>query len=235
MIFAGILAGGTGERMNNGLPKQFIPVLGKPVLYYSLRRFCAVDQIGKIIISCHRQYVDAASRIADGFPAAAKITVIEGGPTRHGSLVNIIRHIREKGFERGDKIILHEAARPLVDTDLIAEHIRSLARFEATNTLFSAVDTMMLSGDGEFIDSVPPKKNIYHGQGPQGYDLAKLIHLLENEIDEKDLQGEPDLCAIYLRCRRNVKIIKGSEKLFKITYPNDLALLEYYLGRELQP
>lgn len=232
MIFAGILAGGKGERMNNGLPKQFVPVCGKPVLYYALRGFCGLEQIGKIIISCHPDHVLLARQIAGMLPGHRKITVIEGGPTRHQSFVNIIRHIQQAGFSPGDKLLLHEAARPLVDAGVIMEHIENLARFEATNTLLAAVDTMMISNDGQFIDQVPPKKTMYHGQGPQGYDLVKLLRVLEQEVMDSDMNGEPDLCALYLRNRRSVKIVKGNERLFKITYQNDLALLEHYLRKE---
>lgn len=232
MIFAGILAGGKGERMNNGLPKQFISVCGNPVLYYPLRAFCGIEQVGKIIVSCHSQYMDLAGKIAHMLPGSDKITVIEGGQTRHQSLVNIIDHIKHEGCSANDKIILQEAARPLVDADVIREHIKNLANFEATNTLFNAIDTMMVSVDSEFIDEVPPKGNIYHGQGPQGYDLVKLIYVLEKEICDDDVISERDLCAIYVRNKRKVKIIKGNEKLFKVTYPKDFKLLEYYLQKE---
>lgn len=171
MIYAGILAGGKGERMQSSLPKQFIPVCGKPVLYYSLSQFRSIGQIGRIIVSCHRQYISAAREIADALPPGAPVEIIEGGTTRHQSFVNIIEHIKREGFAGGDKILLHEAARPLVDAGLIKEHIRNLEFFEATNTLFGATDTMMLSSDGQFIEQVPTKKFIFHGQGPQGYDL----------------------------------------------------------------
>lgn len=232
MIYAGILAGGKGERMQSSIPKQFLPACGKPVLYYSLRQFRSIDQIGKIIVSCHQQYMGAAREIADGLPPGAPVEIIAGGRTRHQSFVNIIECIKRTGFAAGDKILLHEAARPLVDAGLIREHIRSLDLFEATNTLFGATDTMMVSSDGEFIEQVPPKKNIFHGQGPQGYDLATLARVLESEVSEGDLSSELDLCAIYIKNRRSVRIVAGNERLFKLTYPTDFALLEHYLRKD---
>jgi 2-C-methyl-D-erythritol 4-phosphate cytidylyltransferase len=232
MIFAGILAGGKGERISNELPKQFISVCGKPVLYYSVQAFCRIDQVGKIIISCHRDYLDLAEQITGPLAVPGKITVVEGGDTRHQSLVNIVEYIRAKGFDAGDKIILHEAARPLIDSDVILDHITSLASFEATNTLFGAVDTMMISDNGQFIDEVPPKKHIYHGQTPQGYDLEELIRVLEEEITDDDLSNEIDFCALYMRKNRKVKIVHGNERLFKVTYPKDIELLRYYLHKE---
>lgn len=221
--------------MQSDVPKQFLRVCGKPVLYYSLHQFRSVDQIEKIIVSCHRNYMGAAGEIARGMPGTAPIAIIEGGSTRHQSFVNIVEHIRQEGFAAGDKIILHESARPLVDAGLIREHIRNLSLFEATNTLFSVTDTMMMSSDGEFIEQVPLKKNIFHGQGPQGYDLAVLAHVLDNEVSESDLSVELDLCAIYVKNQRSVKIVQGNERLFKLTYPYDFALLEHYLQKETQP
>lgn len=232
MIFAGILAGGKGERIKSQLPKQFISVCGSPILYYSLDKFCNIDKVGMTIVSCHKEYMDVARLITKSVKEPEKIVVIEGGQTRHQSLVNVINHIKKLGFNNGDKILLHEAARPLIDTQLILEHINNLASFEATNTLFRAVDTMMVSGDGQFVEEVPPKHHIYHGQTPQGYDLNKLLYVLENEITIDDLGGEVDLCGIYLRNKRKVKIINGNEKLFKVTYEKDVELLKYYLENE---
>jgi len=232
MIYAAILAGGKGERMGNGLPKQFMEVCGKPVLYYSVRRFCAVQEVDRIIVSCHPDHINRAARIVESLQATGRIAVIEGGRTRHESFTNIIGHIRNRGAASGDKVLLHEAARPLVHEDLIREHIENLAHYDATNTLFAAVDVMMVSCNGMFIEGVFSKKDIYHGQGPQGYDLTTLLHVLDHEISASDLRSELDLCALYVRSRRTVKIVQGSEKLFKITYPNDLGLLEYYLRKD---
>jgi len=232
MIYAGILAGGRGVRVNNDLPKQFVEVCGKPLLYHTLQRFCDIEEMDRIILSCIRAYIELAYRIVETTSAPGRITIVEGGQTRHESLMSIINYIRGRGCSANDKILVHEAARPLIDRDVIVEHIRNLARVEATNTLFGAVDTMMMSVNGEFIDQIPPKKQVYHGQTPQGYDLMRLIRVIEEEITEEDLEGEVDLCAIYLRNGRRVKIVKGNERLFKVTYPRDIALLEYYLRGE---
>lgn len=231
MIFAGILAGGAGERIKREAPKQFISIHGKPIIYYALKQFSSIVQIDKIIVSCHKTYIQFVEKIINDLSSNNRIIVVEGGHTRHQSLLNIVNYVKRSNYNPDDKILFHEAARPLIETDIILNHINYLDQYDATNTLYSAVDTMMISIDGEFINSIPDKKTIYHGQTPQGYHIGKLIDVLENEVTESDIKNEIDLCGIYLRYNRNIKIVNGNEKLFKITHPKDLILLQYYLEK----
>jgi 2-C-methyl-D-erythritol 4-phosphate cytidylyltransferase len=232
MVYAGILAGGMGERIGNTIPKQFLEVSGKPIIYWPLKQFHENKHIDKIIVSTRASHIHfVSSTINKYFDNTDKFVVIEGGKTRFHSMENILIHIKSHHEVEDNIILIHEAARPLINQRIIEDHVNALNYYDATNTLFPAVDTMMISNDGEFISAIPDKSKMYVGQTPQGYKLCHMLEIIENELTEDDIKNEVDFCAVYLRKDRKVKIITGDESLFKVTYEKDLALFKDALSQ----
>lgn len=230
MITVGLLAGGKGERVGGGIAKQFLSLKGRPMIAYPIEVMSSIEEVDEILVACNPDYIDELSSILKEIKNGShKIRIISGGNTRHESVVNILNKILESRTQSGDKFILHEAARPLITTDLIREHIKGLDDYSATNTLMPVVDTIMLSKDGEYISEVTEKTKTYYGQNPQGYRVMELIDRLGGEVFKVDSSKEVDLCTMFLKKGGQVKIIRGNERLFKVTYESDLDLVLRYL------
>jgi 2-C-methyl-D-erythritol 4-phosphate cytidylyltransferase len=112
--YAVLVAGGSGKRMGTQLPKQFLLVNGKPVLYYTIQAFIkAFDDI-KIILVLPFEHLELGKEIIDGYFDARKIQIVEGGETRFHSVANGLRFITDESI-----IFVHDGVRCLVTTELI--------------------------------------------------------------------------------------------------------------------
>ncbi len=231
MVFAGLLAGGKGERVGSATAKQFLELDGRPMVSYPLELFCSLPEVDRVIVACNPNYMATMESIVSGLSeGATKVRMVPGGVTRHESVMNILHHIFAGNITPEDKLILHEAARPLIDAETVHAHIQELQTHEATNTLFPVVDTIMLSDDGIYIREVVDKKKSFIGQNPQGYVLTKLLERLGGDIDSVHNPDDIDLCGLFMNNGGKVKIVKGNERLFKVTYPSDLDLLHRFIS-----
>jgi len=231
MVFAGLLAGGKGERVGSATAKQFLELDGRPMVGYPLELFCSLPEIDRVIVACNPDYMATMESIVAGCRVGAdKVSLVPGGATRHASVMNILRRVLAETAAPEDKFILHEAARPLLDAETVRSHIDALQHHEATNTLFPVVDTIMLSDDGEYIREVADKKKCFVGQNPQGYVLGRLLERLGEDLDSVHNPDDTDLCGLFMQNGGQVKIVRGNERLFKVTYPADLDLVRRFIG-----
>src|SRR5436305_12043569 len=112
--YAVIVAGGTGTRMGSTLPKQFLLLNDKPVLYYTIKTFTEVYSDMEIILVLPEEYTDLGKEIIDAYFDYSQITITSGGETRFHSVQNGLKLIREESI-----IFVHDAVRCLVSPELI--------------------------------------------------------------------------------------------------------------------
>ena len=117
MIYAGILAGGTGSRMGiTDMPKQFLDLGGRPILIHTVEKFLLVHEIQKIVLGIHPDWVTYTEDLVDKYLASYKdrIVVVEGGSDRNSTIENIILAIDElQPLTEEDIIVTHDSVRPL--------------------------------------------------------------------------------------------------------------------------
>lgn len=230
MVFAAIMAGGMGSRMGNtALPKQFLPLGGRPVLIHTLERFLRVREVDELFVLCPPDWIDYTERQVQQYLGDAPVTVIAGGSTRNDTLLCAIHHVYAH-FPVDEQTILltHDAVRPFVTEKMIVENILAVQADGACDTVIPATDTIVRSLDGDFIHEIPVRSELYQGQTPQSFRLAELRRTVES-LTPEETEILTDACKIYTVRGKKVRLVAGSPTNMKITYADDLPLAEAIL------
>ena len=221
MIYAGILAGGKGSRMNSDIPKQFIELDGKPIIIHTIEKFLNVEEIDKIIISVVEEYIDYTKELIDKFLNTNKVVIIKGGSSRSESLMNVCNYI---GNTSNDIILTHDAARPFVTEKIIKDNIEMMKKenYDAVGTFIPAIDTIA-EFKNEILSNIPLRDNLYNVQTPQTFRVNELIESY-NSLTEEEKSILTDATKIYLLKGKRVGLVLGDRNNIKITTDFDLKL-----------
>lgn len=232
MIYAGILAGGTGTRMGIGnIPKQFMELGDKPIIIHTVEKFLLEPTIEKIVIGVHPDWVGHMEDLIEKHIPAFKerLIVIEGGIDRNSTIENIINKINEyKVITEEDIIITHDAVRAFITLRIIKDNIELAQKHEAVDTVVEATDTIVESTNGDFITEIPNRKYLYQGQTPQSFKMNKFLMLYGN-LSEEDKNILTDACKIFVINGEKVALAKGEYSNIKITTVTDLKIAKSML------
>src|SRR5689334_3208798 len=241
-MVAVVLGGGTGQRLGAGMPKQLLTLGGQTLIERCVAAFEAAPGVDEILVVMARGYTAEVRALVAGYQKV--IAVIEGGATRPESTRAALAAISEGGTGwvgyaggagwaggGGDDcgVLLHDAARPLVDQKIIAACVAALEVHDAAGVAVPASDTMVLTENG-VMHSVPPRERLFRCQTPPCFRLSVIARA--HELAAADPEFAPtDDCGVVLRYLPGtaVHIVPGSERNMKITYPNDLAVAEALL------
>lgn len=221
MIYAGILAGGKGSRMNSNIPKQFIELDGKPIIIHTIEKFLNVEEVDKIVISVVEDYIDYTKELISKYLDTDKIVVIKGGSSRSESLMNVCNYI---GNDSDDIILTHDAARPFVSEKIIKDNIDMMKKgeYDAAGTFIPAIDTIAEFKDG-LLSNIPLRDNLYNVQTPQTFRVNELLDSY-NSLTEEEKSILTDATKIYLLKGKKVGLVLGDRDNIKITTDFDLKL-----------
>lgn len=223
-VSAVILAGGSGSRLESTVKKQFLSLNNKPVLYYSIdtfQRSVSVDEIVIVLPADSMDYYSDKIAPLGQFPKVRQIA--RGGQRRQDSVFNGISIVSENT----DIVLVHDAARPLVDTETID---RVAGQTMVSDCAICAVhinDTVKQTGHNGLIEKTISRDNLWLAQTPQGikHDLLKRAfkHVQSNNLTVTDEAGLVELIGI------TPAVVQGSKYNIKITTSYDLKLAEFYL------
>ncbi len=234
MIFAVIMAGGSGSRMGNSeTPKQFMMLGTKPIIVHTVEKFFVNSKFEKIIVMSPKTWVNhTKNMIEKNIGKTDKIVVVEGGSTRNETLMNSLKYIEENyGLDDEKYVITHDAVRPFITHRIIEDNIEAVQLYGACDTVVSATDTIVQSTDGKVISNIPKRPEMYQGQTPQSFKAKKLKEIYESLTDaEKD--ELTDACGIFVKKNEPVRLVKGEVFNIKITYPYDLKVAKALLEEE---
>lgn len=219
-FFALIPAAGIGARSGASMPKQYLPLAGKPMLRHVLETFAASPDIGHtfVVVSADDGTIDALA--AD---LAGCSILRNGGATRHASVLNGLLAMRAE-VRDADWVLVHDAARPGLNATLITRLIDSL-RDDAVGGLLALplVDTLKrASNDGRVLETVP-RAAMWAAQTPQMFRYGVLRRALEQAVDVTDEASAIEALGLQ------PKLVEGSPCNLKVTLPHDIALAELYL------
>ena len=234
MIYAVILAGGTGARMGNmDKPKQYLLLNGKPIIIHTIEKFCVNPRFEKIIVLCPQNWMLHTQNLVNRYLSdPGQIEVIEGGNTRNDTIMNAIRHIKNT-YELNDEtiIVTHDSVRPFVTHRIIEENIDVAIRYGACDTVVAASDTIVESRDGVVISNIPDRMQMYQGQTPQSFKAEKLMNIFDSLLpEEKEILT--DAAKIFVMKGEPVHLVKGEVFNTKITYSYDLEVAEAMIRRK---
>ncbi len=223
---AAVLAAGTGSRFEGELPKQFITLGGRPVIDYSVRTFSAVPAIDFLYVVVAEEYREYAERLREA--CGWKVTrILIGGADRSGSTLAALRAAEQDG---ADRLLLHDAARPLVTEHTILSVCEALEQVSAATAAVPATDTIAVSDGVRRLCYTPDRQTLWHVQTPQGFSVGLLRRAYERK-EQLALSAATDDCGLVRSCFPEVPIAlaDGSRQAMKLTYPEDLYLLETLL------
>ena len=259
-MVAVVLGGGVGQRLGAGMPKQLLTLGGTTLIERCVAAFDQAPGIDEILVVMARGYTGQVEALLNGaglngaglngtglngtglngaglngaglnearYP---KVTgVIEGGVTRPDSTRAALAAIAagEPGGDCG--VLLHDAARPLLDQRIIADCVAALRVHDAAGVAVPASDTMVVTGDG-VMQSMPRRETLLRCQTPQCFRLPVITRA--HELAAADPGFAPtDDCGVVLRYLPDVAVhvVPGSERNIKITYAQDLAVAEALLS-----
>ena len=226
--FAVILAGGIGQRMGESLPKQFIKLSGCPIIILTLRRILSVEEFDKIIIVIHpdwKQYLK--NQIEEYQISTEKIIITSGGKERLDSIKNSLKQIMLISNSPDDIVVICDAVRPFVSKEILQNSIKMSRSHGACVCALPAIDTMLYV-ENNIITSVPLRKNIFHGQAPDSFQVSILNEALNSltEDEKKIITGTAQICVLK---HIPVYTIPGDIKNIKITTPDDIKIAENIL------
>ena len=227
-IFAAILAGGVGTRMQSAeKPKQFLEVGGKPIIIHTIEKFISIENFTKILVLTPEDWVDYTRDLIENYMGTdSGVLVLPGGADRNETLMCALAYIEEHYKVDADTILVtHDAVRPFVTERIIRENMEVAGLYGACGTAIPATDTIVQSRDGKYMNSIPDRSCMYQQQTPQSFrvTLLKETYALLNEEERKSLT---DACKILVLKGVPVYMVMGDPCNIKITYPEDLLLSE---------
>jgi 2-C-methyl-D-erythritol 4-phosphate cytidylyltransferase len=228
-MVAVVLGGGVGQRLGAGTPKQLLTLGGTTLIERCVAAFEAAPGVDEILVVMARGYTGKVEALlAEG--GYRKVTgVIEGGQTRPDSTRAALAAIAA-GRPGDCGVLLHDAARPLVDQRIIADCVAALAEHDAAGVAVPASDTMVVTADG-VMRSMPRRETLHRCQTPQCFRLSVITRA--HELAAADPGYSPtDDCGVVMRYLPDVpvQIVPGSERNIKVTYPQDLTVAEALLS-----
>lgn len=232
MNIAIIFAGGSGVRMGAGVPKQFLEINGKPILFHTLSLFEEHHEIDKIYLSVLEDYIPYVWALATEFHISKLAGVVSGGSTAQDSIYKALKKAEEDN--PGDSIVLiHDGVRPFIGYDVISKNIESVKKYGSAITSNLCYETVLISKDnGETVDSLPYRKECYTAQAPQSFFLNDIVKAHEDIRKENpEYVDVVDSCTLMKSVGKTTHLIEGNRGNIKVTTPVDVymfrALLNY--------
>ena len=222
-MVAVVLGGGIGQRVGAALPKQLLRLGGRTLVEHCVAAFEQAPGVDEILVVMAAGYVEQVADMLAGGEFSKVTGVIAGGVTRSDSTRVALAAI---GGAAECGVLLHDAARPLVDQRIIADCVAALAGHEAAGVAVPASDTMVITENG-VMHMMPARETLWRCQTPQCFRLPVIVRAHELAAADPDFAPTDD-CGVVLRYLPgvDVHIVPGSERNLKVTYPQDLAVAE---------
>ena len=224
-----ILAAGSGSRTGLATPKQFLPLGGKTVLEHSVQTFNNHPGIDEVVIVTATEFIERVQAIVKANGWTKVSAVLAGGKERFDSSLAAVRHFADNP----DAVMLfHDAARPLVSERIISDAIKAMEMYDAVDVAIPAVDTIVqCNREGTHMESVQDRNLLWRMQTPQGFRQKTIQEAYRIALQDPQFTATDD-CGTVLRYLKDVKvgIVRGSERNIKLTYADDLSLLEFLLS-----
>ena len=220
MNFVIIVAGGKGLRMGADLPKQFLPIGGKPVLMHTLEAFHKADAAMRLILVLPQSQQTYWKSLCEEYAFSIPHQVADGGETRFHSVKNGLALVDEAGL-----VGVHDGVRPFASIEVIRRCYAEAAQYKAVVPVIDVVETirMVQGGDSQTVD-----RNLYKlGQTPQVFDVA----LLKQAYHQSYIPGFTDDASVVEAYGEKIHLTEGNRENIKITTPFDLKIAETILQK----
>ena len=218
--FAIILSAGSSTRFEGNVKKQFYKIFDKEILYYSLSTFDESKKIDEIVLACAKEDLDEVKDLVNKYNFKKVSQIVIGGSSRQES----VKHGLDAIKENDGYVLIHDAARPLVDEETIEALINKLQDYDGASPALKVVDTIIRANNGE-LSSFEDREALYRIQTPQAFRLNVIKEAHVKFLDK----NATDDTQLVKALNKRVAIIEGKEKFKKITKLEDTDAIRAYI------
>ena len=221
MISAIILAGGKGKRMNSSISKQFIEIKGKPIIYYTIKKFNDNKNIDNIILVLSSEEIEYFKKnILNKYDIKVDKIVV-GGAERQDSVYNGLKSLENS---ETDIVLIHDGARPFISDRIIDEGIKYAAIYGACAPGVMPKDTIKIKDENNFSINTPNRETLVSIQTPQVFKFSEILECHKKvQIDKLVVTDDTMVAEKY---GNKVYLYDGEYTNIKVTTPEDLILGE---------
>jgi 2-C-methyl-D-erythritol 4-phosphate cytidylyltransferase len=226
-VIALIIAGGSGQRMHQDIPKQFLTVNEKPVIVYTMEAFQNHPEIDAIAVVCIAGWENVLSAYARQFNITKLKYIIPGGENGQSSIRNGVFEL-EKHFDKDDLVLIHDGIRPMVSADIISDCIVKTRQYGNAITVIPCAEAMLMTEDHIISTGAYPRDQLKRTQTPQGFKLGDICQLHRDAL-AAGITNSVASCTLMIEMGKQVYFSHGSEKNIKLTTVEDLDIFKALL------
>jgi len=215
-----LVAAGAGERLGVDRPKAFVGLGGRPLLAESLDRLDRCPWVDAIVVAAPPGWEEPSILLSEELATTKVVACVTGGPTRAESVRAALAEVSDDALV----VLVHDAARPLVDDAVVARVLGPLSEgFDGAVPVLPIPDTVKRVEDGVVVETVS-RQSLFGAQTPQAFLAPSLRRAYAG-----NLSGATDCASLVERAGGRVAVVEGDRRLLKVTTPEDLALVESWL------
>ena len=222
-----LIAGGSGNRMHQDIPKQFLTVNERPVIVYTLEAFQKHPEIDAIAVVCISGWEQVLWAYAKQFNITKLKYVVPGGKNGQDSIRNGVFEL-EKHYAPDDLVLIHDAIRPMVSAEIISDNIRVARQFGNAITVIPCAEAMMQTEDGVVSTGSYPRDRLKRTQTPQAFRIVDICDLHRRAL-EAGITNSVASCTLKIEMGEQVYFSAGSEKNIKLTTVEDIDIFKALL------
>ena len=228
MNIALLTAAGSGSRMQQEIPKQFIHINNKPVILYTLEAFQTSPLFDEIIVVSLENWTDMLWAYARQYDISKLKYIVKGGDTGQESIFCGLREL-EKEHDRTDVVMIHDGNRPMISQEVIADSLAVYNKYGSAVAAIPCIEAIFESENGIYSDIAIPREKLLRTQTPHTYTLGDLLKAHE-EAGKRNICNTTASCVLMQELGKRVYFSSGSEKNLKLTTVEDIDTFTAYLN-----
>ena len=222
-----LIAGGSGNRMGQSIPKQFLTVNERPVIVYTLEAFQRHPEIDSIAVVCIDGWQSVLQAYANQFNITKLQYIVSGGKNGQDSIRNGVYEL-ERHFKSDDIVLIHDAIRPMISADIISDCIRITKEKGNATTVIPCAEAMLKTENGENSTGSYPRDFLKRTQTPQGFHVGDICDLHRRALPA-GITNSVASCTLMIELGEKVYFSVGSEKNIKLTTVEDIDIFKALL------
>ena len=222
-----VLVGGSGKRLGADRPKQFLRVRGKTIMEHTVDAFEQNENIAEIAIVSNPNFIKEVEQIVEQSSWKKVKHVLPGGKERYDSSMAALKAYQDKDVN----LLLHDGVRPLVSQAIIDRVCTALEKYEAIGVALPAVDTIV-EADHDCITATPDRSRLRRMQTPQAFRYKVIAEAYRRALADPAFKATDD-CGVVIKYMPEIKVhlVEGEESNLKLTYKEDLPILERFFSK----
>ncbi len=220
-----LLSAGSGSRMKSDIPKQYIEIEGKPVLYYSLKQFELNSNIERIVIVVSGNDINMVKEsIVDKYSFTKVVDVVVGGKERYNSVYNGLQALGDV-----DYVMIHDGARPCISEKVINRLACNVKEYKACIPVVASKDTVRIADEEGFVKMTPDRKCVYNVQTPQTFEMKGIVDAFDKYMSSGEYESvniTDDAMVWEIGSDIPIKLVESEYCNIKITTPEDLEFVK---------